>query len=78
LESQINSLAFQGVEASAYPATLETYLAEGGSDSGAQSLASTVTDYVDFCPDSSVIISGWRSVSFYLVPSNLSLKSLFS
>ncbi|KAJ6464481.1 carbohydrate esterase family 5 protein [Mycena sanguinolenta] len=59
LESQINSLAFQGVEASAYPATLETYLAEGGSDSGAQSLASSVTNYVNACPDSSVIISGW-------------------
>ncbi|KAJ6558294.1 carbohydrate esterase family 5 protein [Mycena capillaripes] len=59
LESQIDSLAFQGVDASAYPATLSSYLAEGGSDSGAQSLASTVTDYVNACPDANVVISGW-------------------
>ncbi|KAJ7150870.1 carbohydrate esterase family 5 protein [Mycena crocata] len=59
LEDRISSLAFQGVEASAYPATLGSYLEEGGSDSGAESLASTVTDYANFCPDSSIIISGW-------------------
>ncbi|KAF7335752.1 Carbohydrate esterase family 5 protein [Mycena venus] len=59
LQSQINSLAFEGVDSTAYPATLQTYLGEGGSDGGAQSLASTVTDYVNFCPDSSVVISGW-------------------
>ncbi|KAJ7019640.1 carbohydrate esterase family 5 protein [Mycena alexandri] len=59
LQSQINSLAFQGVDASAYPATLNSYLAEGGSDSGAQSLADTVTAYVGACPDSNVIIAGW-------------------
>ncbi|KAJ6597459.1 carbohydrate esterase family 5 protein [Mycena vulgaris] len=59
LESQIGSLAFQGVDASAYPATLDSYLGEEGSDSGSASLASTVTDYVNSCPDSSVIIAGW-------------------
>ncbi|KAJ7257578.1 carbohydrate esterase family 5 protein [Mycena haematopus] len=63
LSSQINSLAFQGVDASAYPATLQSYLGEGGSDSGAQSLADTVTNYVNACPDSSVIISGWSQGS---------------
>ncbi|KAJ7725971.1 carbohydrate esterase family 5 protein [Mycena metata] len=59
LQSQINSLAFQGVDASAYPATLQSYLAEGGSNSGAQSLADTVTSYVGACPNSNVVISGW-------------------
>ncbi|KAJ6502762.1 carbohydrate esterase family 5 protein [Mycena vitilis] len=63
LKSQINSLAFQGVDASAYPATLQTYLGESGSDGGAQSLADTVTDYVSACPDSSVVISGWSQGS---------------
>ncbi|KAJ7487338.1 carbohydrate esterase family 5 protein [Mycena galericulata] len=59
LQSQISSFAFQGVDASAYPATLDTYLAEGGSDAGSQSLADTVTAYVGACPNSSVIVSGW-------------------
>ncbi|KAJ7186695.1 carbohydrate esterase family 5 protein [Mycena filopes] len=63
LQSQINSLAFQGVDASAYPATLESYLGEGGSNSGAQSLADTVTDYVNACPDASVVITGWSQGS---------------
>ncbi|KAJ7780077.1 carbohydrate esterase family 5 protein [Mycena maculata] len=59
LASQINSFAFQGVDASAYPATLESYLGEAGGVSGAQSLADTVTAYVNACPDASVIVSGW-------------------
>ncbi|KAJ7285148.1 carbohydrate esterase family 5 protein [Mycena rebaudengoi] len=59
LQSKISSLAFQGVEAADYPATLGSYLAEGGSNSGAESLAAMVTNYVGFCPDTSVIVSGW-------------------
>ncbi|KAJ7635883.1 carbohydrate esterase family 5 protein [Mycena rosella] len=59
LQSQISSLAFQGVDASAYPATLDSYLAEEGSDSGSASLAATVTNYASACPDSALIISGW-------------------
>ncbi|KAJ7078439.1 carbohydrate esterase family 5 protein [Mycena belliarum] len=60
LESRIPSLAFQGVEAADYPATLGTYLGEdGGSDTGAASLAAMVADYVNFCPKSTVVVSGW-------------------
>lgn len=63
----IKSMAFQGVDASAYPATLDSYLTEGGSNAGAKSLATTVQNYVSGCPDSAIIVSGWRSVLFSIV-----------
>ena len=62
LSSKINSLAFQGVDSDAYAADLQGYLGEGGSDGGSQALAQTVTDYTAKCPDSTVIVSGWRFV----------------
>ena len=62
-------IAIQGVDAAQYPADLKGYLKEGGSDSGAKSLAATVTSYAQKCPDSAIVISGWRYV-FSLRPSS--------
>ncbi|KAH7099652.1 carbohydrate esterase family 5 protein [Auriculariales sp. MPI-PUGE-AT-0066] len=60
LEQRISSVAFQGVNPDDYPADLSGYLAENGcSESGARSLAKTVTEYVDNCKDTTIIISGW-------------------
>ncbi|KAJ7643766.1 carbohydrate esterase family 5 protein [Roridomyces roridus] len=77
LQSQIGSLAFQGVDSNAYPATLSSYLAEGGSDAGSQSLADTVTDYVNACPSSKVVVTGWSQGALVahkglnLIPANI-------
>ena len=54
------SAALQGVDASAYVADMHGYLVEGGSDAGAAALAQTVDAYVAACPQSSVVVSGWR------------------
>lgn len=60
LSSKISSVALQGVDPSAYKADLEGYLAEGGSNDGAKSLAETVDAYIAKCPESAVVVSGWR------------------
>jgi hypothetical protein len=57
---QAKGIAVQGVDKSEYPADLNGYLAEGGSNTGAKSLADQVTAYVKRCPDSAIVISGWR------------------
>lgn len=54
-----SSFAAQGVDSTAYPATLSTYLTEGGSNDGAAALAATVTDYANTCPDSAILVAGW-------------------
>jgi Cutinase len=59
LQSKIKSVAVQGVDAEAYQATLGDYLAQGGSNAGAQSMAQTVKDYVSKCPNSAVVMAGW-------------------
>ncbi|KAK7055391.1 carbohydrate esterase family 5 protein [Favolaschia claudopus] len=59
LEDSIESLAFQGVDSTAYPATLGGYLSNGGPASGAQSLADTVTQYASECPQATIVVSGW-------------------
>jgi len=64
LEKRVGSLAFEGVSSDAYPADLAGFLEEGGSESAARSLAQTVTDYVSNCPRSTIIISGWRYVTW--------------
>jgi len=53
------NFAAQGVDPSAYPATLGGYLTEEGSDDGAVSMARTVSSYVSKCPQSAIVISGW-------------------
>jgi hypothetical protein len=62
--AKLPSVAFQGVDSSAYLADLQGYLGDGGSNAGATSLAQTVTDYVAACPDSTVVITGWRYIFF--------------
>lgn len=54
------SVALQGVDSTVYTADLDGYLSDGGSDDGAASLASTVNDYNSKCPNSAIIVSGWR------------------
>lgn len=54
-----SSLAAQGVDSTAYPATLSSYLSEGGSNAGAAALATTVSDYAATCPDAAIVVAGW-------------------
>ena len=60
LRSKIPSLAFQGVDAQDYPANLEQYLDQDGSDSCADGLARIVDEYADKCPQAKIVVSGWR------------------
>lgn len=60
LTSKLDSVAFQGVNSADYPANLDEYLNEGGSESCADSLAATVDAYAKRCGDASIIVSGWR------------------
>lgn len=53
------TVAFQGVSAKDYPADLDGYIEEGGSNSCAVSLAAAVTNYATRCPSSKIVISGW-------------------
>jgi hypothetical protein len=64
LSSLIPGAAFQGVDSTAYTADLEGYIAEGGSNAGAASLAATVEAYTAKCPTTPIVVSGWRYVSF--------------
>jgi hypothetical protein len=59
LGQHIKGLAGQGVDAAAYKADLGGYLGEGGSNSGAKVLASTVNAYAAKCPASAIVITGW-------------------
>jgi cutinase len=59
LSSKISSLAFQGVDSSAYAADLQGYIGEDGSNAGAQALADTVVAYSSACPDATIVITGW-------------------
>ncbi|EIW75914.1 carbohydrate esterase family 5 protein [Coniophora puteana RWD-64-598 SS2] len=59
LKSNIPSVAVEGVDPTAYPATLDSYLSEGGSNSGAQSMAQTAQAYVQKCPNAALVIAGW-------------------
>jgi hypothetical protein len=64
--SQYNAtsmVARQGVDPQMYPGDFEGYLVEGGSNQGAQSLAATVSAYAKACPNSAIVITGWRYVS---------------
>ena len=60
LQDAIPGVVLQGVDEDAYPADLAGYLKEGGSDSGAKSLAAQVTAYNKKCPDSTIVVTGWR------------------
>lgn len=62
LVAKHSSVAFQGVDAEAYPADLAGYIVEGGSNTCADSLGSAVRTYASACPDSKIVVSGWRSV----------------
>ncbi|KAF7292196.1 Carbohydrate esterase family 5 protein [Mycena indigotica] len=53
------TIAFQGVSATDYKATLLGYLGEAGSPAGGKSLAETLDFYNQACPDTQLIVSGW-------------------
>ena len=53
-----NTVAFQGVD---YPADIAGYLA-GGSSEGAGTLASLVNTAATKCPDTQIVLSGYRPV----------------
>ncbi|KAJ6784902.1 hypothetical protein PWT90_02375 [Aphanocladium album] len=52
-------VAFQGVSAQDYPANLDGYIEEGGSESCAVSLGKAVERYSARCPSAKIVISGW-------------------
>jgi hypothetical protein len=54
------SISFQGVDPGAYPADLSGYIIEGGSEGCADSMGVAVEAYANACPDSKIVISGWR------------------
>lgn len=54
-----NTVAFQGVD---YPAEIAGYLI-GGSPSGARTLASLVNTAATKCPNTQIVLSGYRSGS---------------
>jgi cutinase len=60
LSDNLDSVALQGVDSSAYGATLEEYLGEGGSEAGAQSMAQTLESYAACCPTTALVLSGWN------------------
>lgn len=63
LRTSIKGVALQDVDSDDYPADLNDYLEEsGGSDAGAASMAKAIEDYTSQCPDSTIIISGWRYI----------------
>lgn len=76
LRALIPGAAFQGVDQTAYPADLKGYLEQGGSDSGAESLQTTVDRYAELCPDRAIVVAGWRSV--IPTPSSIVAKLIFS
>ncbi|KAF1968096.1 alpha/beta-hydrolase [Bimuria novae-zelandiae CBS 107.79] len=49
----------QGINQEDYPATLEGYAKEGGSESCADACARLVDGYVEACPGAEVFVSGW-------------------
>ncbi|KAJ4289068.1 hypothetical protein N0V90_011410 [Kalmusia sp. IMI 367209] len=49
----------QGVNQADYPANLEDYVKEGGSESCGDACAKTVDQYVANCPEANVFVSGW-------------------
>ncbi|KAI0117997.1 carbohydrate esterase family 5 protein [Hypoxylon sp. NC0597] len=53
------AIAVQGVSTSDYPADLAGYIEEGGSNSCAKGLGTTVQKYISHCPDSKIAIWGW-------------------
>ena len=54
----VENLAVQGVD---YPASLGGYL-EGGDPNGAATMAGLVEKTVAMCPDSKIVLGGYRSV----------------
>ena len=53
---------FQGVNREDYPANLDGYAREGGSESCADACAETVDAYAEKCPEAKIFVSGWRFV----------------
>ncbi|KAJ3491610.1 hypothetical protein NLG97_g5563 [Lecanicillium saksenae] len=54
-----SKVAFQGVDPRDYPASLDGYIDEGGSQSCAVSLGKAVEKYSARCPSAKIVISGW-------------------
>jgi cutinase len=66
LSSQLSgkTLGFEGI---AYPATVAGYLA-GGDAGGATTMANAVTSKASSCPNTKIVISGYRLVAHSLCP----------
>lgn len=73
VKKKVKHVAFQGVDSSEYKADLAGYLEEeGGSEAGATSMVDTVKAYAKKCPDSAIVMAGWRYVlsSTACIPAN--------
>jgi hypothetical protein len=55
-----HNLARQGLDRDSYPATMETYLKEQGSNSGANRLSDDIQKLSSICPNTVIIVTGWR------------------
>ncbi|KAF2684229.1 hypothetical protein K458DRAFT_431783 [Lentithecium fluviatile CBS 122367] len=53
---------FQGINRADYPADLDGYAREGGSETCAVACAATVNAYAAKCPEARIFVSGWRLV----------------
>ncbi|KAF2870688.1 carbohydrate esterase family 5 protein [Massariosphaeria phaeospora] len=59
LENLGGDIAFQGVNPAQYPAVLDDYAKEGGSESCGTGLAKTVDAYAAKCPEAAIVVAGW-------------------
>lgn len=67
IRAKIPNAAFQGVDSSAYKADLKGYLEfdintpeKEESTDAALSMQRTIDQYAKTCPNSAIIVSGWR------------------
>lgn len=60
VQQTVKSVALQGVDPNGYPADLQGYLSEGGSNSGAQAMVDQIEQYAQKCPNSKIFVTGWR------------------
>ena len=57
---------FQGVNREKYPANLDGYAREGGSESCADACAELVEGYAEKCAEAKIFVSGWRFVAMHI------------
>jgi len=60
-QNGLEEIQFQGVDPTKYKATVDEYLGQwGGSNDGAEELARMVINYHEICPETLIVIAGWR------------------